>query len=64
MVMALFRDMRRLDPQYSSVSVKEAKYTYLGYRTRLSKLHTQDSPFSISFSKEQPFGNIGPRVRK
>jgi hypothetical protein len=62
--MTLFRGMHRPDPQYSTVSVREAKYTHLGYMIRLSRLHTLDLPFSISFSKEQSFGNIGPRVRK
>jgi hypothetical protein len=49
-----------LGPQYSAVSVREAKYTRLRYRTRLSRLHTLDHPFNISFSKEQPFGNTKP----
>jgi hypothetical protein len=44
MVMALFRGIRCLDPQYSVVSVREAKYTRLGYRTRLRRLHTLDPP--------------------
>jgi hypothetical protein len=57
MVMALFRGMHHLDPQYSAVSVREAKYTCLVYRTRLSRLHTLKSPYSISFFEEQPFGN-------
>jgi hypothetical protein len=47
-----FRGMRRPDLQYSAVSVREAKYTRLGYKTRLSKLHTLDPSFSISFSEE------------
>jgi hypothetical protein len=58
--MALFRSMRHPDPHYSVVSVREAKYARLGYRTGLSRLHTLDPSFSISFSGEQPFGNIGP----
>jgi hypothetical protein len=41
MVVALFRGMRRPDPHYSAVSVREAKYTHLGYRTRL---YTLDPP--------------------
>jgi hypothetical protein len=45
--MALFRVMCRPDPQYSAVRVKEAKYTRLGYRTKLSKLHTLDPPAPI-----------------
>jgi hypothetical protein len=60
MVMALLRGMHHPDPQYSAVSVGEAKYTRLGYRTRLSRLHTLDPTFSINFSKEQSFGNTGP----
>jgi hypothetical protein len=64
MVMALFRGMHRPDPQYSAVSVRETKYTRLGYETRLSRLHTLDPPFSISFSEEKPFGNTGPQARK
>jgi hypothetical protein len=62
--MALFRGMYRLDSQYSVISVREAKYTQLGCRTGLSRLHTLDPPFSISFFEEQPFGNTGPQVRK
>jgi hypothetical protein len=64
MVMVLFGGMCRPDPQYSVVSVREAKYTCLGYRTRLSRLHTLDPPFSISFSEEQSFGNTRPQARK
>jgi hypothetical protein len=62
--MALFRGMRYPDPQYSAINVREVKYTRLGYRIRLSRLHTLDPPFSISFSEEQPFNNTGPQVRK
>jgi hypothetical protein len=62
--MVLFRGMRRLDPQYSAVNVREAKYTHLECRNRLSKLHTLNPPFNISFSEKQPFGNTGPQVRK
>jgi hypothetical protein len=29
-------------PQYSAASVRKAKCTHLGYRTRLSRLHTLD----------------------
>jgi hypothetical protein len=42
MIMALFRVICHSDPQYSVVSIREAKYTRLGYRTRLSRLHTLD----------------------
>jgi hypothetical protein len=62
--MALFRGMCRPDPQYSVVNVREARYTHLGYMTRLSRLHTLDSPFSIRFSEEQAFGNTGPQAKK
>jgi hypothetical protein len=64
MVMALFRGMRCPDPRYTTVSVRVAKYTRLGYRIRLSRLHTLDPPFSISFSEEQSFGNTGPPSKK
>jgi hypothetical protein len=40
--MALFRGKCHPDPQYSTVSIREAKHTHLGYRTRLSRLHTLD----------------------
>jgi hypothetical protein len=60
MVMTLFRGMRCPDPQYSTVTVREAKYTRLGYMTRLSTLHTLNPPFSISFFDERPFSNTGP----
>jgi hypothetical protein len=60
MVMTLFRGMRRPDPLYLVISVREAKYTRLGYRIRLNMLHALDPPCSISFSEEHPFANIGP----
>jgi hypothetical protein len=56
--------MCHLDPQYLASSVREAKCTRLGYKTRLSRLHTLDPPISIGFSEEQPSSNIGPRARK
>jgi hypothetical protein len=56
--MALFISMHYPNPLYSVVSVREAKYTRLGYKTRLSRLHTLNPSFSISFSKEQSFSNI------
>jgi hypothetical protein len=58
--MVLFGGMRRPDTQYSATSVREGKCTCLGYRARLSLLHTLDPPFSIGFSEEQPFSNTGP----
>jgi hypothetical protein len=49
------------DPQYLAVTIREAKYTCLGYRTRLSRLHSLDPPFSICFSKERPFSTPDPK---
>jgi hypothetical protein len=60
MVMALFRGMCCLNPQYSSISIREAKYTCLGYKTRL---HTLDPPFSISFFEERPFNTPDPEQK-
>jgi hypothetical protein len=59
--MTLFEDMCRPDPQYSTVSVREAKYTRLEYKIKLSRLHTVSS---ISFFEKHPFSNTGPRARK
>jgi hypothetical protein len=61
MVMGLFWGMCHPDPQYSTVSIREAKYTHLGYRIRLSMLHTLDPPFSIIFSEERPFNTPDPK---
>jgi hypothetical protein len=44
MVISLFRGICRPDPQYSIVTVREAKYTRLRYNTKLSRLHTLDPP--------------------
>jgi hypothetical protein len=49
MVMVLLRGMHRSDPQYLAASVREAKCTRLGYRTRLSRLHTLDLPLALAF---------------
>jgi hypothetical protein len=48
------------DPQYSATSVREAKCTRLGYRTRLNNLHNLDPHFSIGFSEEHPSNNVRP----
>jgi hypothetical protein len=64
MVMALLRGMHHLDSQYSVVNINEAKYTRLGYMTRLSRLHTLVPPFCINFSEEQSFDNTRPQARK
>jgi hypothetical protein len=42
MVIDLLRVVRRLDPQYSADSFREAKCTRLEYETRLSRLHILD----------------------
>jgi hypothetical protein len=44
MVMFLLKDACRSDPQYLAASVRDVKCTRLGYRTRLSRLHTLDPP--------------------
>jgi hypothetical protein len=49
MVMVLLRGMHHPDPQYLAASVREAKCTRLGYRTRLSRLHTLDLPLALAF---------------
>jgi hypothetical protein len=47
--LALVRGMCHSDLQYSAASVREVKYTRLGYRTRLSRLHTLDPPLALTF---------------
>jgi hypothetical protein len=61
--MDLLRVVHRPDPQYAADGFREAKYTHLGYATRLSRLYTLD-PISISFSKGQPFNNTGSQMEK
>jgi hypothetical protein len=51
MVMALFRGMCHPEPQYSAISVSETKYTCLGYRSRLSRLHTLDPHLALAFPR-------------
>jgi hypothetical protein len=61
MVMVLFGGMCYPDPPYTAASVREVRCTRLGYRTRLSRLHTLDPPpLALAFSEEQPSSNIGP----
>jgi hypothetical protein len=62
--MALFRGMLYPDPQYSVVSVREAKYTCLEYMIRLNKLHTLDPPFRISFFRGAAIQQHWPQARK
>jgi hypothetical protein len=40
--MDLLRVVCRSDPQYAADGFREAKYTHLGYTTRLSRLYTLD----------------------
>jgi hypothetical protein len=47
--MALFRGMCYLEPQYSTVSIREVKYTCLGHKTMLSRLHTLDPHIALAF---------------
>jgi hypothetical protein len=52
----LVRGVDRLGRQYLTGSIREAKCTRLGYRTRLSRLLTLD-PLTISCSKGLPFSS-------
>jgi hypothetical protein len=49
MVMVLLRGMCRPDTQYLAASVRKAKYTHLGYGTRLNRVHTLDPPLALAF---------------
>jgi hypothetical protein len=40
-----------LDPQYLAVSIREEKYTHLGYRSRLSRLYTLDPHLALAFPR-------------
>jgi hypothetical protein len=51
MVMNLLRITHRPNPQYLAGSVREIKCTCLGYRTKLSSLHTLDRPLALAFSR-------------
>jgi hypothetical protein len=48
------------DPQYSAASMREAKCTYLGYRTRLSRLHTLDPPLALTFLRSSHPATMDP----
>jgi hypothetical protein len=60
MVMTLFSGMCHLDPQYSAVSDREAKYTCLGYRARLSRLHTLDPHLALGFPRSSHLATSDP----
>jgi hypothetical protein len=51
MVMDVLTVVRCPDPQYSADNFREAKCTHLGYRTRLSMLHTLDPPLALAFPR-------------
>jgi hypothetical protein len=48
-------------PQYSTISVREAKYTHLGYRTRLSRLHTLDPQLALDFLRSSHSATLDPK---
>jgi hypothetical protein len=51
-------------PQYSAVSVREAKYTRLEYMIRISMLYTLDPQFRISFFRGAAIQQHWTQVRK
>jgi hypothetical protein len=60
MVMVLFGGMRRSDTQYSAASVREGKCTCLGYRARLSLLHTLDPLLALAFPRSSHLATLDP----
>jgi hypothetical protein len=63
MIMALFRGMCRSDPQYSAIGVREVKYICLGYRTRLSRLHTLNPHLVLAFPRSDNSAHRTPRKK-
>jgi hypothetical protein len=61
MVMALCRGMHRPDPPYSAISVREVKYTRLGYKTNLSRLHTLDLHLALAFLRSSHSAALDPK---
>jgi hypothetical protein len=59
--MAFFKGMCHPDPQYSAISVREAKYTCLGYKTRLSRLHTLDPHLALAFLRSSHSATPDPK---
>jgi hypothetical protein len=47
MMRPLVRGAHHLSPQYLADSIREAKCTYLRYKTKLSRLRTLDPPPSV-----------------
>jgi hypothetical protein len=47
MVIGLLRGMRRSDSQYLAGTIREAKFTSLGYETRLSSPHPPPLPLAF-----------------
>jgi hypothetical protein len=60
MFVALFKGMCRLSPQYLAASVREAKCTRLGYRTKLSRLYTLDPLLALAFPGSSHSGTRDP----
>jgi hypothetical protein len=58
--MVMFEGVCHLNPQYSAASVREAKCTRLGYRTRLSKMHTLDPPLALAFLRSSDSATPDP----
>jgi hypothetical protein len=49
------------DPQYSEASMREVKCTRLGYRVRLSRLHTLDPPLALAFLRSSHLATSDPK---
>jgi hypothetical protein len=60
MVMDMLRVVRRPDPQYSADSFREAKYSRLGYGTRL---YTLDPPLALAFPRDSHSATQDPRQK-
>jgi hypothetical protein len=61
MVMALFRDMCPPNLEYSAIRVREATYTRLGYKIRLSRLHTLDPHLVLAFLRSSHSATPDPK---
>jgi hypothetical protein len=48
------------DLQYSAASMREVKYTHLGYRTKLNRLHTLDPPLVLAFLRNSHLATSDP----
>jgi hypothetical protein len=59
MVMVLFRGICHPDLQYLAISIRETKCTRLGYKTRLSRLHSMDPPLALAFLRSSHLVTAG-----